>query len=169
MRQCGQRAIFCPLPEAGLIVVDEEHDGSYKQQDGIRYHARDLALVRASKLGIPVLLGSATPSLESLHNALAGRYGHLRLAQRAGGARPPGVRVVDVGARQNGRERAGNVVHAESENAEAVRAAVARAIGLTPDASAHPYGAGVAGELSAAALAAVDPREPKLVRKRCAY
>lgn len=80
-----------------------------------------------------------------------------------------GVPVVDVGARQNGRERAGNVVHAESENAEAVRAAVARAIGLTPDASAHPYGAGVAGELSAAALAAVDPREPKLVRKRCAY
>jgi primosomal protein N' (replication factor Y) len=89
-------AIFCPLPEAGLIVVDEEHDGSYKQQDGIRYHARDLALVRASKLGIPVLLGSATPSLESLHNALSGRYGHLRLAQRAGGARPPVVRVVDV-------------------------------------------------------------------------
>ena len=89
-------AIFCPLPEAGLIVVDEEHDGSYKQQDGIRYHARDLALVRASKLGVPVLLGSATPSLESLHNALSGRYGHLRLAQRAGGARPPVVRVVDV-------------------------------------------------------------------------
>ena len=89
-------AIFCPLPEAGLIVVDEEHDGSYKQQDGIRYHARDLALVRASKLGIPVLLGSATPSLESLHNALQGRYRHLRLAQRAGGARPPAVRVVDV-------------------------------------------------------------------------
>ncbi|MBP6626246.1 MAG: primosomal protein N' [Arenimonas sp.] len=89
-------AIFCPLPEAGLIVVDEEHDGSYKQQDGIRYHARDLALVRASKLGVPVLLGSATPSLETLHNALAGRYGHLRLAQRAGGANPPTVRVVDV-------------------------------------------------------------------------
>ncbi len=89
-------AIFCPLPQAGLIVVDEEHDGSYKQQDGIRYHARDLALVRASKLGVPVLLGSATPSLETLHNALSGRYGHLRLAQRAGGAKPPTVRVVDV-------------------------------------------------------------------------
>ncbi len=89
-------AILCPLPEAGLIVVDEEHDGSYKQQDGVRYHARDLALVRASKLGIPVLLGSATPSLETLHNALQGRYRHLRLAQRAGGARPPTVRVVDV-------------------------------------------------------------------------
>ena len=89
-------AVFCPLPEAGLIVVDEEHDGSYKQQDGIRYHARDLALVRASKLGVPVLLGSATPSLETLHNALSGRYRHLRLGQRAGGARPPVVRVVDI-------------------------------------------------------------------------
>ncbi len=89
-------AVFCPLPEAGLIVVDEEHDGSYKQQDGIRYHARDLALVRASKLGVPVLLGSATPSLETLHNALSGRYRHLRLGQRAGGARPPTVRVVDI-------------------------------------------------------------------------
>ncbi|KFN46699.1 primosomal protein N' [Arenimonas metalli] len=89
-------AVFCPLPEAGLIVVDEEHDGSYKQQDGIRYHARDLALVRASKLGVPVLLGSATPSLETLHNALSGRYRHLRLGQRAGGARPPAVRVVDI-------------------------------------------------------------------------
>ena len=89
-------AVFCPLPEAGLLVVDEEHDGSYKQQDGVRYHARDLALVRGSKLGVPVLLGSATPSLESLHNALSGRYQHLRLGERAGGARPPAVRVIDV-------------------------------------------------------------------------
>jgi primosomal protein N' (replication factor Y) len=89
-------AVFCPLPQAGLIVVDEEHDASYKQQDGVRYHARDLALVRARALGVPVLLGSATPSLESLHNALAGRYGHVRLGQRAGGARPPAVKVLDV-------------------------------------------------------------------------
>jgi primosomal protein N' (replication factor Y) len=89
-------AIFTPLPEAGLIVIDEEHDGSYKQQDGIRYHARDIALVRAKALDIPVLLGSATPSLESLHNALSGRYTLLRLPQRAGGARPPRVRVIDV-------------------------------------------------------------------------
>ncbi|GAB2668038.1 primosomal protein N' [Arenimonas aestuarii] len=89
-------AVFCPLPDAGLLVVDEEHDGSYKQQDGVRYHARDLALVRGSKLGVPVLLGSATPSLESLHNALSGRYRHLRLGERAGGARPPAVRVLDV-------------------------------------------------------------------------
>lgn len=89
-------AIFTPLPDAGLIVVDEEHDASYKQQDGIRYHARDLALVRGKALGIPVLLGSATPSLESLHNAMAGRYAHVRLSQRAGNARAPQVRVLDV-------------------------------------------------------------------------
>lgn len=89
-------AIFTPLPNAGLIVIDEEHDGSYKQQDGIRYHARDFALVRAKALDVPVVLGSATPSLESLHNARAGRYVHLRLKQRAGNARPPRVRVLDV-------------------------------------------------------------------------
>ncbi|MDH7453053.1 primosomal protein N' [Luteimonas composti] len=89
-------AVFTPLPEAGLIVIDEEHDGSYKQQDGIRYHARDFALVRGKALDVPVLLGSATPSLESLYNAGAGRYGYLRLSRRAGAARPPAVRVVDV-------------------------------------------------------------------------
>ncbi|MGJ4730949.1 primosomal protein N' [Luteimonas sp. SDU101] len=89
-------AVFTPLPDAGLIVIDEEHDASYKQQDGIRYHARDFALVRGKSLGVPVLLGSATPSLESLHNAGAGRYGYLRLSQRAGDARPPAVRVIDV-------------------------------------------------------------------------
>ena len=89
-------AVFCPLPDAGLIVIDEEHDGSYKQQDGVRYHARDLAIVRGRALGVPVVLGSATPSLESLHNALAGRYRHVRLDRRAGDARPPSVRVVDV-------------------------------------------------------------------------
>jgi len=89
-------AVFVPLPEAGLIVIDEEHDGSYKQQDGIRYHARDFALVRARTLGVPILLGSATPALETLHNARTGRYAHLRLRARAGDARPPAVRVLDV-------------------------------------------------------------------------
>ena len=101
---CGQArvivgtrsAVFVPLPEAGLIAVDEEHDGSYKQFDGIRYHARDFAIVRARALGVPVVLGSATPSLETLHNAQAGRYIHLRLRQRAGTAQPPRVRVLDV-------------------------------------------------------------------------
>jgi primosomal protein N' (replication factor Y) len=89
-------AVFVPLPEAGLIVVDEEHDGSYKQFDGIRYQARDFAIVRARALGVPVVLGSATPSLESLHNAQSGRYAHLRLRHRAGAAKPPVVRVLDV-------------------------------------------------------------------------
>ncbi|MDI9238346.1 primosomal protein N' [Lysobacter sp. LF1] len=89
-------AVFLPLPDAGLIVVDEEHDGSFKQLDGIRYHARDFALVRGKALGVPVLLGSATPSLESLRNAQAGRYAHLRLQQRAGDAQPPAVRICDV-------------------------------------------------------------------------
>jgi len=89
-------AVFTPLPEAGLIVIDEEHDGSYKQQDGFRYHARDFALVRARALDVPIVLGSATPSLESLHNARSGRYTHLRLGRRAGSARPPRVRVLDV-------------------------------------------------------------------------
>ena len=89
-------AVFIPLPDAGLIVVDEEHDASYKQQDGIRYHARDFALFRGKALAVPVLLGSATPSLESLHNARSGRYTHLRLHKRAGNAQPPAVRVLDV-------------------------------------------------------------------------
>jgi primosomal protein N' (replication factor Y) len=89
-------AVFTPLPNAGLIIVDEEHDGSYKQQDGMRYHARDFALVRGKALDVPVLLGSATPSLETLHNAASGRYAHLRLSRRAGDAKPPAVRVTDV-------------------------------------------------------------------------
>jgi len=89
-------AVFSPMPHAGLIVIDEEHDGSYKQQDGMRYHARDFALVRGKALDVPVILGSATPSLESLHNARSGRYNHLRLTERAGAARPPSVRLVDV-------------------------------------------------------------------------
>ena len=82
-------AIFTPLQRPGLIIVDEEHDPSYKQQEGLRYHARDLALVRAQSEQVPVLLGSATPSLESLHNADQGRYQLHRLRRRAGNAKPP--------------------------------------------------------------------------------
>ena len=85
-------ALFTPLKRPGLIIVDEEHDASYKQQDGLRYHARDLALVRARLENVPILLGS-TPALESLHNAQAGRYGLLRLTQRAGGAHPKFIRL----------------------------------------------------------------------------
>ncbi|WP_028293670.1 primosomal protein N' [Oceanobacter kriegii] len=89
-------AVFTPMPELGLIVLDEEHDGSFKQQDGVRYSARDFALVRAQKASVPVLLGSATPALETLHNALSGRYLHLKLTQRAGNARPPGMKLHSI-------------------------------------------------------------------------
>ena len=74
-------AIFTPLSNPGLIIVDEEHDGSYKQQDGFRYSARDVAVKRAQIHECPVLLGSATPSLESIQNVQAGRYQHHRLTQ----------------------------------------------------------------------------------------
>ncbi|MGH1484908.1 MAG: primosomal protein N' [Cellvibrionaceae bacterium] len=87
-------SIFTQLPELGLIVVDEEHDLSYKQQEGVRYSARDLAIVRAQKLNIPLILGSATPSLESLQNALSGRYQHLPLRQRANKQTLPSVNCV---------------------------------------------------------------------------
>ena len=93
-------AVFTPLPQAGLIVVDEEHDGAYKQQEGFRYHARDLALVRGRTLGVPVLLGSATPSLESLANVDAGRYLALHLRARPGAVRPPQVQIVDMRAQR---------------------------------------------------------------------
>ncbi|KRG76984.1 primosome assembly protein PriA [Stenotrophomonas ginsengisoli] len=93
-------AVFTPLPEAGLIIVDEEHDASYKQQDGFRYHARDFALVRAKALDVPVVLGSATPALETLNNAAAGRYVHLRLRKRAAAAAPPRVRIMDMRKRR---------------------------------------------------------------------
>jgi len=89
-------AIFTPLRSPGLIIVDEEHDGSYKQQDGFRYSARDVAVKRAQIHGCQVLLGSATPSLESIHNTVAGRYRHHRLTQRAGTAGMPVIEAVDV-------------------------------------------------------------------------
>lgn len=89
-------ALFTPLALPGLIIIDEEHDGSYKQQDNFRYHARDLALVRAKRLNIPLLMGSATPSLESLLNSQQGRYQLLRLTQRAGNATPPAMQLLDV-------------------------------------------------------------------------
>ena len=89
-------AVFTPLLRPGVIIIDEEHDPSFKQQDGFRYHARDIAVMRARRNAIPILLGSATPALESLHNAATGRYAHLRLAQRAGGAAPPRMRLIDI-------------------------------------------------------------------------
>lgn len=90
-------AVFAPVPDLGLIIVDEEHDASFKQQEGgFRYSARDLALVRARLLDIPVMLGSATPSLESLHNVSTGRLTHLALPERAAAASPPSLRLLDL-------------------------------------------------------------------------
>lgn len=89
-------AVFTPLRYPGITIVDEEHDSSFKQQDGFRYSARDLAVLRAQREGMPVVLGTATPSLETLYNAMQGRYHHVRLTQRAGKARSPLLEVVDT-------------------------------------------------------------------------
>lgn len=89
-------AIFTPLKKPGMLIVDEEHDSSYKQQDGLRYNARDLAVIRAKQDDIPLVLGTATPSLESLNNALTGRYLHYILDQRAGNAVHAKQNVLDI-------------------------------------------------------------------------
>lgn len=89
-------AVLAPFRNLGLIVVDEEHDGSFKQQDGLRYSARDVAVKRTQNLGIGLLLGSATPSLESLNNAHTGRYLHLHLKHRVAGASLPGFHLIDI-------------------------------------------------------------------------
>ncbi len=90
-------AVFTPMPRLGLVVVDEEHDESFKQQEGLRYSARDLAVFRARRAGVAVVLGSATPSLETYVNAQQQRYRRLALPRRApGGARLPDLRIVDM-------------------------------------------------------------------------
>ncbi|WP_018079245.1 primosomal protein N' [Thiobacillus denitrificans] len=90
-------SVFAPLPRLGLIVVDEEHDGSFKQQDGLRYSARDVAIARGKQADVPVVLGSATPSLESYAQALNGRYQLIELKQRAiSQARLPDIELVDL-------------------------------------------------------------------------
>jgi primosomal protein N' (replication factor Y) len=89
-------AIFTPLRRPGIVIVDEEHDVSLKQQDGFRYSARDLAVWRAHRARVPVVLGSATPSLESLFNVQHGRYRHLRLPERTGAATMPDFELLDM-------------------------------------------------------------------------
>jgi primosomal protein N' (replication factor Y) len=89
-------AVFTSLPALRLIVVDEEHDASYKQQEGFRYSARDLAVLRAQRAQVPLILGSATPSLETLENVAAGRYAELELPQRPGAARAPRMSLIDL-------------------------------------------------------------------------
>ena len=89
-------AVFTPLQHPGLIIVDEEHDPSFKQQEGLRYSARDLAIVRARQLDIPVILGSATPTLEVLQHCHNGAYQRIMLPERAGGAKAPSMRLIDT-------------------------------------------------------------------------
>ena len=89
-------ALFTPLPNIGLIILDEEHDSSFKQQEGFRFSARDVAVMRGKLANVPIVLGSATPSLESLYNVFLERYTHLPLPQRAGNALPPLMQLLDV-------------------------------------------------------------------------
>lgn len=89
-------ALLTPFKDLGIIIVDEEHDTSYKQQDSLRYHARDVAIMRAHKENIPIVLGSATPCFETLQNAISGKYHHLILSKRAGNALPATHKVLDI-------------------------------------------------------------------------
>ena len=89
-------AVFAPFSDLGLIIIDEEHEGSYKQDERPNYHARTVALKRAQLSGVPVVLGSATPDLESFYKARQGIYTHLRLLQRANGSRLPQVEIADM-------------------------------------------------------------------------
>ena len=111
-------AIFTPLARPGLIIVDEEHDQSYKQQEGFRYSARDLAVSRAHKEGISVILGSATPSIESLNNCATGRYNHLILTDRAGTAKQPNWSLVDLKSEKSEAGIAASTLSAISQTVE---------------------------------------------------
>ena len=99
----ARSALFLPFIELGLIVVDEEHDGAFKQSDGVNYHARDMAVVRASLAGANIILSSATPSVESRNNANEGRYGHVLIRQRHMDARLPDIKTIDM--RNEGPEK----------------------------------------------------------------
>ncbi len=92
----ARSALFAPMRDLGAIIIDEEHDSSFKQGEGIRYHARDLALVRAKLASCPIVLGSATPSLETFHNARSGRHGYLRIAKRFFSSPPLAHQLVDL-------------------------------------------------------------------------
>lgn len=92
----ARSALFLPFPDIGLVIVDEEHEAAFKQQDGVVYHARDMAVVRARLAECPAILVSATPSLETVANVESGRYRHMRLARRHGGASLPNVALLDL-------------------------------------------------------------------------
>ena len=107
----ARSAIFAPVDPLGLIVVDEEHEYSYKQEEAPRYHARDVAVVRGQMEGAAVVLGSATPSLESFHNAQKGKYALLQLPHRADDRKMPLVRVIDM--RQEARKEKGTPIFSQ--------------------------------------------------------
>jgi primosomal protein N' (replication factor Y) len=102
----ARSSLFLPFPELGLIIVDEEHEQAFKQQEGAIYHARDMAVVRARIEKCPLILSSATPSLETFINAGSGRYAHLKLAARHGVAEMPSVKIVDVRREQSSEDNA---------------------------------------------------------------
>jgi primosomal protein N' (replication factor Y) (superfamily II helicase) len=117
----ARSALFLPYPDLGLIVVDEEHDPAYKQEEGVRYHARDMAVVRASLANIPIVLASATPSVETEVNARRGRYARLHLPERFGGQALPAIEAIDL--RREGPPRGRFIA---PRLAEAVNTAVER-------------------------------------------
>ena len=92
----ARSAVFAPIPKLGLIVVDEEHDSSYKQEDGLRYNGRDVAVVRGKLSSCPVILGSATPALESYENCRQGRYRLLEIGQRVEQRALPQIETIDL-------------------------------------------------------------------------
>lgn len=105
-------AIFCPIPQLGLIILDEEHDTSFKQQDGFRYHARDVALYRAQKQQCPIILGTATASFESLALVAQHKMTRLELKQRAGNATPPTFKLIDLKAQTTKKLLSDPLIHA---------------------------------------------------------
>src|SRR5207248_6842841 len=117
----ARSALFLPYAGLGLIIVDEEHDGAYKQEDGVRYHARDMAVVRASIGRFPIVLASATASVETEVNARRGRYARLHLPERFGGQHLPGIEAIDL--RREGPPRGRFIA---PRLAEAVRDTIAR-------------------------------------------
>jgi primosomal protein N' (replication factor Y) len=100
----ARSAVFAPLPALGLVIVDEEHDPSYKQEEGLRYNARDIAVLRGKFLGCPVILGSATPAVESYENGLQGRYKLLEMTRRVHGRPLPQIKILDLRLESSRRE-----------------------------------------------------------------
>lgn len=126
----ARSALFAPLPKPGLIIVDEEHEQSFKQESVPRYHARDLAVVYGGQLGVPVILGSATPSLESIHNGRAGRYRVLILKDRPKGGKLPVPQLIDMREEAKTQRRAAPVSQALLDGLAQIKARGEQAIVL---------------------------------------